>query len=353
MQRSQVKRFFKCIIYYSAKSLGLFKLALKLTENKSRILCYHGGSIEDEHLFEPTVFISTEVFKKHLQLIKKYQFKVLPLDTLVDDMANRRLQKRSLVLTFDDGLYNTTLLEPLLKEAQYPATLYVSSYYISHQSPIFNLTFAYLFFKTKHKSFSIALHEGKEQVFETKGKAGFHAKLTFIAFAPTVSEEKQNQLLQQLSVLLDVDLEPIISKRLFHNVTRDELNALHEEGVFDVQLHTHRHNLPLDEKEFIYEIVKNRQVLSEMTGKNGESIRHFCYPCGVWNTNQFEPLKKLGVISATTLEPGLNEIDENVMSLKRILCDDDKSLIFFEAHLTGFHALLKENVNRIKQLFTN
>ena len=105
----------KCTVYHIAKLLGLFKLAVKLTENEYRILCYHSGSIHDEHLFWPGVFISKSVFERHLQLINQYQFDVLSLDTLIKQVLEETPLKKKLILTFDDGFYSTKqIIEPIL-----------------------------------------------------------------------------------------------------------------------------------------------------------------------------------------------------------------------------------------------
>jgi peptidoglycan/xylan/chitin deacetylase (PgdA/CDA1 family) len=329
-------------------------LAVRLTENETRILCYHGGSIEDEHVFNSSVFISLKGFKKHLQLINKYQFKVLPLDDIVNGINQRVLPKRSLALTFDDGFYNTTLLESSLKEAKYPATLYVSTYYVIHQSPVFTMALAYLFYKTPVEAFTITLEGEKEYTFKTKGREAVGRALKIlIQFFKTLDEQQQNNLLQHIGSLLKVDVDRIWNKRLFHNVTANELKALYERGVFDIQLHTHRHNLPTNENEFIYEIEKNRQILSEITGKGSSMLCHFCYPSGLWEEKQFTLLKKLEIKSATTLDSGLNSVDENLLSLKRILCHDASPLIILEANLSGFNSILKKAINRLKRLFNN
>ena len=115
MDARTIKLNLQCLFYHMAKLLGLFRLAVKLTENDYRILCFHSGSIHDEHLFWPGVFMTKAKFKKHIALIKKYCFNVLPLDEVVKNAGHQNLAKRSLVLTFDDGFYSTKkIIAPLL-----------------------------------------------------------------------------------------------------------------------------------------------------------------------------------------------------------------------------------------------
>lgn len=347
MDNWSFKNLIRLLVYGLAKSLGLFRLALKLTENDYRILCYHGGSIDDEHIFWPNVFISEDVFKKHLNLIQKYHFKVLPLDEVIKNASQYKVLKKGLVLTFDDGFYNTKTIEPLLKKENYRATLYVTTYYVTHQRPIFNIALPYILFKTKAQSFDISFN-GEHHAFNIK-KNGFDLKI-INEYAKTLNESEQNQLLKKISIQLNFDLDVLIQQRLFNNLNADELKTIHKNGNFDIQLHTHRHALPNDMDGIIYEVKKNRKLLSEMTGKKEESLVHFCYPSGLWNNNHLLPLKNLNISSATTLDPGLNNYKTDPLQLKRILCTNNQPLLFFEAELTGFKTLIKNKLNVFKYM---
>lgn len=345
----------KSMIYHIAKLLGLFKLAVKLTDNDYRILCYHSGSIHDEHLFWSGVFITENIFKKHLKLINRYHFNVLPLGEALKKAKQYKIPRRSLVFTFDDGFYSTKkVIEPLLKEANYPATLYVTSYYVVHQRPIFNVILSYMFFKTQIKSFDIAFFNGEQHTFNTKDNSSNCSIEMINEYAKTLDENEQNQLLKNISNQLHINLDLLIDQRIFHNLNADELKTIHKNGIFDIQLHTHRHNLPNDEDGIRYEIQKNRKILSEISGKQEEALVHFCYPSGVWNESHLKPLKKLGIVSATTMEPGVNKLEAEPLTLKRIHCSNSQPLILFEAEITGFNTLLMNKLNtltNIKQKF--
>lgn len=347
MHKQKMKTAIKCTIYYLAKALGLLRLASTFTKNQYRILCYHGGSLFDEHVYMPTMFISNERLKRHLQLIEKYHFKVITLDELVKNVEENQIIPNSLVLTFDDGFYNTKAVEPLLKAANYPATLYVTTYYVTHQRPNFNMSLAYLFYKSKIQSITLSLINDEEQLYDIKGKGWRDSIVKIIEYAKKFPENEQNEILRKVADKLEMDFDTLCEQRLFYNFSPEELKTLFENGVFDLQLHTHRHNLPNDDKECMYEIEKNRQLISEYTGKKPETLRHFCYPSGLWNENNWPYLRKFGIVSATTLEDGLNRKDTELLALKRILCADDKPLILFEAELSGLDAFIKSFFKRI------
>ena len=330
----------KCTIYYIAKLFGLFQLAIKLTENDFRILCYHSGSIHDEHLFCPSVFITPIILKKHLQLIEKYRFNVLPLDIVIKKTIQKDLSKRSLVLTFDDGFFSTKqIIEPILKKANYKATLYLTTYYVTHQRPIFNIALAYLFFKSEKKSFDITFLNGESRTFATKDNKAKNSLEVINEYAKGLDEHQQNQLINNIGLQLQVNMELIFDQRIFHNMNPSELKALDKGGVFDIQLHTHCHHLSDDDNSVEYEIQKNRRIISDIISKPEDTLVHFCYPSGIWNKKHLILLKTNGIVSATTLNPGLNTFDTDLLLLNRILCTNTKPLIIFEAEITGFNSL--------------
>jgi hypothetical protein len=110
--------------------------------------------------------------------------------------------------------------------------------------------------------------------------------------------------------------------------------------------------LPNNEDDITYEIQKNKKIISDITGKQENNLVHFCYPSGIWNKEQLIILNKLGILSATTLDVGLNTIEANPLSLKRIHCVDSKPLIIFEAEITGFDMLIRNKLNSIIQKIT-
>ena len=70
----------------------------------------------------------------------------------------------------------------------------------------------------------------------------------------------------------------------------------------DVQLHTHRHRIPLDRAEFFREIEENRRGISKVSG---ERPVHFCCPNGVYQSHISDWLDELEIRSAVTCELGL------------------------------------------------
>ena len=89
------------------------------------ILGYHRvGEPKGDHV--PTVRPGT--FDMHLRFFSRHRYRVLDVSELIDQMEQGRpVQRRSVVLTFDDGYEETsTIAAPLLRRFGFPATVFVS-----------------------------------------------------------------------------------------------------------------------------------------------------------------------------------------------------------------------------------
>ena len=108
---------------------------------------------------------------------------------------------------------------------------------------------------------------------------------------------------------------------------------------FDIQLHSHRHEWPLYDKELVEsEVAENRRFLQPVVSY---PLEHFCYPSGVYGLHQAEWLAELGVKSATTIDPGLNYRHTSRFALRRLVDGGPVSDIEFAAEMTGFMELVR------------
>ena len=73
----------KVLILYTMKFTGLFFIARILNQHKIRIICYHGISIDDEHQFIPSNFITFKSLKRKMSLLKRKKFHFISLDDAV------------------------------------------------------------------------------------------------------------------------------------------------------------------------------------------------------------------------------------------------------------------------------
>jgi len=326
----------------SLKTAGVSTLVHNSRWRRQRllILAYHGISLSDEHLFNGSQFISEELFRNRLELLKKTRCAVLPLGEAVERLYRNDLPDRAVAITFDDGtsdFYRRAF--PLIQEFGVPVTLYLTTFYSLYQRPVFDLMCAYLLWKGRRNVLELKKLTGQDLKIDLGSNESRTAALSQIhAFAQgqKLSADEKDAFAAALAAQLDVDYDALLEQRMMHNLTPNEVSQLAAGGI-DVQLHTHRHRTPMDRQLFLREIEDNRKSIQEMTGTNPT---HFCYPSGVYDLKFLPWLREAGVVSATTCESGFASRSSNELLLPRFLDNATLSPIEFESWLTGISAAL-------------
>ncbi len=339
-------RKIKLILFFLCKVVGLFHLAQWITRNHLKIICYHGFEIYDEADFRPKLFIELKKFEKRLASIKRYGFRVLPLNEAVDKLYSRNLPEYAAVITIDDGFHSFHhLAVPCLQRYGYPATVYVTTYYVEKPNPVFRLVVQYMFWKTNKQQLilknvpwstnkMIDLSDGlqKEKAIRDCINYGEHK----------CTEKMKCKICKTLGVLLEVPYEKIVRSKILNLMTPDELQSLAAAKV-DVELHTHRHTFPSNDlARAEKEIIDNQSVLKKCLMVES---RHFCYPSNLWNKRQWSLLNSMHVKSSTTCDPGLNSHKTPRHALRRFLDGQYFHQLEFEASLSGFSDLMKMEIS--------
>lgn len=330
---------------HAAKRSGLFALAQWIYRKRLNILCFHGFSFELEHEFRPKLFMAPETFARRLAYLQQHGFNVLTLDEALLRLGRGESNIKDTVITIDDGFFSVLKqAAPVLKAFDYPATLYVTSYYSKHPNPIFRLVVQYMFWKTVLLEIDLrtlipeaAGHPGASVSNKVRIDEALCDSLTLYG-ERELDEDGRMVLLENLGQLLGVSMAELSSSRSLSLLTADEIRQLASYGV-DVQLHTHRHRFPRDEAALREEIEKNREYLATCSDSR---LAHLCYPSGDWDRDMWPVLKEAGVVSATTCESGLNGSTTPRLALNRFLDGGHLSDIQFEAEMTGFKQLLRD-----------
>ncbi|MFO8002562.1 MAG: polysaccharide deacetylase family protein [Marinilabilia sp.] len=342
----------KKIILYICRYLGLFWISRVLYRKKLLILCYHGVSVRDEHLWWPGVFMTEEKFANRLALLKRYRYNVLDLESAVDALNKNRLPPNTVVLTADDGYLNSP--GTMVKQCErygFPLTIYVTSYYSRKSNPVFNVMVQYLFWKTDKKSlvgeFPFADKLGARHWSLEGDQARILANQIIDFGREHCNEDQRRSLLVVLCEALGMDFNEMEALGMFMLMGPEEITGLSEKGV-DIQLHTHRHRFPVDETIAKREITENRDYLEPLVGRK---LVHFCYPSGRWDLAHHPWLKSLDVKSAVTLEIGFNSAGANPLALRRYLDKQDIPEIQFLAEVSGFADLARKMRRKVKLLW--
>jgi hypothetical protein len=261
------------------------------------------------------------------------------------------LPRNTVCLTIDDGFYSVlACAAPLLRQHRFPATVYVTSYYADKRVPIFRLAVQYMFWKTAAPMLEAAGQpwDPPRSVDLADPDAATLAMWRIIEYGENLCDEPGRQAICRiLGARLGVDYASIEGTRMLSLVSPEEIRQLSDAGI-DIQLHTHRHRLPMDDATALYrEVAENASFLNAILDRPAQ---HLCYPSGVWDRAQWPILAELGIASATTCEPGFNSADTPALGLYRVLDDSTLSQLTFEAELSGFSEWLRRVTGRRRKL---
>jgi peptidoglycan/xylan/chitin deacetylase (PgdA/CDA1 family) len=334
---------------YVVRALGGFAFAQHLTRHRLRILCYHGFSLGDEHVVAPYMFMRAETFERRLKILAKRRIPVIALDEAVEKLKTGKINSSEAVITLDDGwTSNLTVAAPLLKKYQYPACVYVTTEHLDSRTEAFNVIALYLILRSGRPSLTLSgIHPIVDGTYDI-GEDPYAGAVSLIAASEKAfSSSERPKLLEPIASALGAELSDVLKSGRFRLVQRGEIQQLLHEGL-DVQLHTHTHRLPDDFGGVSREIEQNRAELRAITGREPT---HFCYPSGIYSDRHPEWLAKLGIVSATTCDPGLNGPDASTMLLKRYLDNDRTPAISFEAEVCGLRELARQFRTALSRVF--
>ena len=324
------------------KQLGVYQAFGNSAWRRRRllILCYHGISLDDEHQWDPQLYMSPADFEQRLELLAAGGYSVLPLGTALEQLYAGTLGPRSVCLTFDDGLFDfKERAFPILERFGFPATVYLTTYYSDFNRPVFNPFVKYVMWKSQRGLVDASGLLGSGTTWDLSTDVGRQAALVTLvrhAREHDMTAAAKDSLAAQVAALLDVDYQALVDRRVLRLLTGDEVAALAARGV-DFQLHTHRHCNPRDQQGLAREIIDNRRRMEAILGSTPVD---FCYPSGVWRPGYPQWLSELGVRSATTARPALASPKSDIMLLPRVVDSTSLDAVEFEGWLTGVSAAM-------------
>lgn len=341
MKNRSILRTGKLAALQTARITGLPSLVMRSSWRRNRlaILCYHGTSLDDEHEWRPSLYLTAPRLRRRMELIREAGCNVLPLDEGVRRLQEGTLPPRSVVLTFDDGAYDFYReAHPIIKSFGFPATVYLTTYYSAFNRPVYDPMCSYLLWKGRGQAlrWPEVFGSGEAIQLSSANLQSAAGRLRLYAAQQRSSAAEKDALLSRLAGLLQIDYEAILRRRILHIMNEAEARELAGQGV-DFQLHTHRHRVSLDKVQFAREISQNREYVARL---RESAPAHFCYPGGVHRSEFPAWLREWKIRSATTSEFGIASVESNPMLLPRFLDSNNTSEAEFISWLSGIGTFL-------------
>jgi peptidoglycan/xylan/chitin deacetylase (PgdA/CDA1 family) len=324
-----------------ASATGLSRLLRDSSWRQQRLLIlgYHGVARYDEHEWDPELYITPERLRRRLQLLAQEHCNVLPLGEAVVRLQSGTLPPRAVTITFDDGYHDFySVAFPIIESFGFPVTLYLTTFYVEYNRPIFNVMCRYLLWKGRLQQslrwpevFPLPL-----AVDSVAGREAATAAIKGFALSRKLSAHEKDRLLARLAERLEIDYEDLCQRRVLHLITSAEAKALAARGL-GLEYHTHRHRIYQGRAGTFAELDDNRRVLETCTT---ERPQHFCYVNGSYLPEHLEHLAAYGIRSATTCSPGLCTARTHPLLLPRLVDTMAVSDLEFSSWLAGTASLL-------------
>ena len=332
----------KKMVLRVAKSAGMFALMRVVTRKYPRILCYHGGSLGDERLYNPKLFCTSEQLRERLEWLRNKGFVPVTLDQVVSGVAP--LSGIPVAVTLDDGWYSSWHdLLPLLADYGHRPALYLHTEAFQAGAPIVAVALRYLLWKAGTKAVVVqridpAVDGTYNLADATQRRCLCRAAEAWLACQPRA---ELAQCLERLGSALGVTPPQLdLASRRFSYMTADELRAAAAGGC-SIELHGHVHEyMPGQDARNRKNIERCREVI-ETAGLPRPA--HYCYPSGAFDAGAAAVMEAAGVATATTCVPGLVKPGgpDRRFFLPRFLDGGDVSMIEFEAEMSGMLELLR------------
>jgi len=321
--------FIKKTILSVAKYSGIFSISRVVTRKKLRILCYHGFSLSDQSTFRPKLYIEKDTFQERIGHLIQKNFNFIENRDFSEYLNGQLTKYLPVLITIDDGWKSTLdLALPVLKKHNIPHIIYFYTDCSQRAIPVVNVLLQYAFWKTPLETISY-----DDNIYKLKESTESDLLLKqFLSLTCGLNGDQLNGKLIDIFRILEVDYSKTREWENFRLLNQEEMeDHLQYGGSF--QLHTHHHINPLQDDLLAEELRKNREIVESITSLPAE---HFCYPSGVYSKDQFPLLKEMGIKSAVTCKPGLNDHKTHPYELNRFLDGENISQIEFEAEMSGF-----------------
>lgn len=338
----------KQIVLRLARSAGVFALMRAATRKYPRILCYHGGNLGDERLYNPKLFCTTEQLRQRLDWLRSKGFVPATLDEVADGKP-APARGIPVAVTLDDGWYSSWHdLLPVLAEYGYRPALYLHTEAFQGGAPIIAVSLRYLLWKAGEKRVAVGgIDPDVDGAYDLADPAQ-RRRLLGAAEAWLMRQPRAEvaSSLERLGSAIGVTPAQLdLASRRFSYMSADELRAAAAGGC-SIELHGHVHEyLPAQNARNQANIEACRGAIMAVGLPHPT---HYCYPSGAFDDGAPEVMRAAGVRTATTCLAGLVRLRnaDSRFFLPRFLDGGDVSMLEFEAEMSGFSELLRKLARR-------
>jgi peptidoglycan/xylan/chitin deacetylase (PgdA/CDA1 family) len=275
--------------------------------------------------------ISARAFAEQTRYLAAH-YTLVPLSRLADCWRRREIPARLAAITIDDGYRDAyEIAFPILRKHRAPATIFVVTEFVDGTAWLWTDKTRYLTALAAPQSFEIELGERRLSL-ELNGGASRAAAAGLInAALKPLSEEVRDALIERLASVLKVKA-PQRPPSEYSAINWGQAREMADAGV-EIGSHTLTHPIltGLSDERLREEVGRSRDRIQTALRRKVET---FCYPNGDYDPRTRREVARAGYELAVTTEVGLNNQQDDLLSLRRIHGEYDLSR--FVKNTSGF-----------------
>lgn len=292
---------------------------------KVAILCYHRVGTEGVPLYSN---LPPEVFEAQMEFLSN-RYRVIPLDSLVEELQDRHKAKQAVVVTFDDGyrdLYAHAL--PVLQKYRVPATVYLTADAIErNQIAWYDRIFLALNVAPGEK-LDVMLDRPRRFLL-SNSTVRMNAAVEIISYLRTVPDKLRREFCSQFEVQIPLPAEQVANRML----TWDQIRKMRQAGIaFGSHTLCHPAISKLEPDALAEELRGSKALIEE---RINVQVNDFAYPFGKMPDYEGtqNAMASCGYRTAVTTNWGLNVPGTDLLGLRRVSIGEERKLSIFAMKL--------------------
>ena len=350
-----VRSVLKHLGVFALKYTGVLRVARRISTSRGfLIIGWHGVSLEDEHDYFHTLFISPTQLERRLKFLSKVM-SIVSLEEALRQKESGSIAPSQVVLTFDDGYYNYKQAAlPVLRRYNAPSVNYVVSARMLDGRSKPNLVLRDCIYRTVKQQLdveklagisSVVLGEEEAKPLSLDGaKNRKKVEKLLLSRLEEIPESEQDAFVDRIGHALQMDVDKLRKRRFWTSLSPSEVHELvHSSDQVSIQLHSHRHHNSVELGDRLSEDL--RQCRAAIEEASGKTAADFCYPTGFWTKATWHALTENEVRSAVTTRRGPNFVETHNYSLRRVMDGGANSQLEFEFEVSGIKWLINSWLN--------
>lgn len=307
-----------------------------LVRHEAIVLTYHSVIPDSSSLISIPHHLRESLFREHIHHLSASGYNCISLSHLARNLKSRKLPKKTIAITFDDGFYNNySIAYPILKERDVPATLFITTELMGSKSLLWPEQLGILLTVIKTPKIRINDKEIPVASAEEKSRAYVLIASSFSTMSAAQIATAINELLAQSEDKTSIHTGPMHEAVRFMDWT--QVAELKQSGLVDIGSHTmsHRRLSRLSDEEAEQEIRTSKKIVENHI----HECKTFAYPHGRTNVDFNDKHTRMAVEAGyeivLTADPKTLSSRSTSINLPRISVLDNHTLDTFDYMLRG------------------